>query len=1256
MKRLYLFSFILIASLLLSSCANYKLNYQKDQKQWETLQPNPGLKKVHTMFLIGDAGNSETPTLPLQLLDKKLKEAGENSSVLFLGDNIYPGGMPPKGEKEVRAEAERKLLNQLEIVKDFEGRPIFVPGNHDTWYYKTKGVKRQEEFVEEYMDKYRDEDMDYFIPDDGCSGPEVEELTDDLVVIAFNTQWWLMDWDKDPDINYGCEAKTREYANFLFEELVRKHRSKNIVVAVHHPMYSYGPHGGAFTFKQHVFPLTELEDNLYIPLPGLGTTAAFIRSVVGLRQDLANPLYKEMRTKLLGSTRKNGKFIFVSGHEHNLQYIVRDSQHFIVSGAGSKNNPVRLGKGSQFAYGKKGFSQLDFYEDGSVWLQFWAANEDYPQGEVVFRKKIKGELPRAEDLDPEQFTQYEERKSTVDTFVTDRKFVKKGPFLKLIQGKLHRDIYEPKYAFEVLDLDDFAGGMSVVKRGGGGQTNSLRLEDPQERQFVMRSMTKDASRAIPYPFNKITTAKEIFEDNFMSAHPFAAIALPPLADAVNVYHTNPELYYIPRQPALTGHNDAYGGEVYMLEERPNGDWKGYPSFGGGDDFHSTLDVIEEMHKNTKHIPDQSWVARSRLFDLVIGDWDRHDDQWRWAEFEINDDSIVYRPIPRDRDQTFCRYDGAISGIARLTMPFLKQLRTYKPEIGNIKWSTYNGRRLDRTFLNKLPWEKWKQEAEFIQKNLTDESIEKALALWPKQLQQHKSTDHIRKTLKYRRDHLVETARKHYENLAKAVEIVGTNDRELFKVERLNNEETVVSVYDMSDKKGKIENKTYERRFFTKETKEIRLFGLEDDDRFEISGEVDKGILIRAIGGEGEDFFEDRSHVSGWSKKTKIYDTPDENELILGKEAKDKTSKRSELNQYHRRDFYHEYNFAMPFPLIGFNPDDGLFLGGQVKFVNYKFKKVPYANSHTISGQYAFATGAYDFRYSGEFITAIKSWDLLLDAHFQGPKFVINYFGLGNETQNTMPDNFDFNRIRQQLIGVYPAIRRRLIGDVGHLSLSPLFERVIIEDTPGRFISSEDANVPNRVFDTNYYGGLSLEFNYDNVNSPQIPSRGIKFESSLAWRANLEETDRQFTGLRSALSIYQNLTPNEVLIFATRIGVGHNIGASNSFEFFQAPRLGGNSNLRGFRAQRFYGKTSFFHQTDLRLKLFSTENNFLPFSFGLTGGFDYGRVWLNEEDSDTWHYGYGGGVWIAPIDYFVILGDFFVSDEDERLMIRLGFAF
>ena len=49
--------------------------------------------------------------------------------------------------------------------------------------------------------------------------------------------------------------------------------------------------------------------------------------------------------------------------------------------------------------------------------------------------------------------------------------------------------------------------------------------------------------------------------------------------------------------------------------------------------------------------------------------------------------------------------------------------------------------------------------------------------------------------------------------------------------------------------------------------------------------------------------------------------------------------------------------------------------------------------------------------------------------------------------------------------------------------------------------------------------------------------------------------------------------------------------------------------------------------------------------GLMAGFDYGRVWVNGEDSNVWHYSYGGGLWFSPFDLMAFSFNYFIGDDE-----------
>ncbi|MEM6698412.1 MAG: BamA/TamA family outer membrane protein, partial [Bacteroidota bacterium] len=732
-----------------------------------------------------------------------------------------------------------------------------------------------------------------------------------------------------------------------------------------------------------------------------------------------------------------------------------------------------------------------------------------------------------------------------------------------------------------------------------------------------------------------------------------SLVITSLADADHVYHNNPEYYYIPKQHALKEYNAFFGDEVYLVEERPDDDRSEVESFGYSEDIISTPSMIEKLGSNIRHKVAQDWVVRARLFDLVIGDWDRHDDQWRWATFDVGSkgDIEVYRPIPRDRDQVFPNYDGLLVGIARFTQPILRQLDKYTPDIKSLKWSVYNTRHFDRSFMNELEWKDWEKEVKFIQDNLTDEVIDAAFAGVAREFKVSMKDfkfDEIKEVMKKRRDNLMDFAHRFYLLNAQKVDVVGTNDKELFIVDRLSDSLTRVRVYDTD-----WDTAAYERHFFTHETQEIHLYGLENDDRFLVAGKVNEGIKIRVIGGLGKDEMIDHSMVEGSDKKTYYYDFLEEENKLQSDygELKDMRSKSLEKNAYDRKHPHYEFNFTRPLPLVGFNPDEGLSLGINALSKIYEFKKSPLGQLHNASLLYISALNTIDFKYKGELLSTFKTWDLIFQARAHGDRFAFNYFGLGNETENPALDDFDFNRTRQSQWRGEVGLRKRFLYDAASFSISTFIEETELQNTADRFIATQDFS--GDLFDERYYTGILTSLDFTSVDNEIAPRRGANFHFSYDYQINLTDNEQSFGQLHTHLSMYFPIGGNLKYILATRIGTAINSGET---DFFKRPFLGGNTNLRGFRAERFRGDATFYHNTDMRLKLFESINRVLPLTMGLHAGFDHGRVWLDDEGSNKWHYSYGGGIWFAPVNFVILSGGVYRSEEQTRVLVRVGHLF
>ena len=251
-------------------------------------------------------------------------------------------------------------------------------------------------------------------------------------------------------------------------------------------------------------------------------------------------------------------------------------------------------------------------------------------------------------------------------------------------------------------------------------------------------------------------------------------------------------------------------------------------------------------------------------------------------------------------------------------------------------------------------------------------------------------------------------------------------------------------------------------------------------------------------------------------------------------------------------------------------------------------------------------------------------------------------------------------MQNSLIYINPNLRKLITRGNGEFLIGGTLRRIGIDDNVDgktRFINDFGDGNPN-LFDVKLQLGAKVEFNYANLDNPLITHSGTKFKSSLSWENDVWGDDVNVGKLKASLAFYYSLDKRQYITLATQVGTQHNFG---KFNFYDGAIIGGTingtpSSLRGFRAERFAGNTSLYHNSEVRIKLFSSTNRILPFTIGVHGGFDYGRVWLDDEDSDKWHQGYGGGVWFSPVNALLFRGEYFVSDEEKLITIGAGFAF
>jgi len=332
--------------------------------------PPPATDVETTVYLVGDAGVPAPGGDPvLQALTQDVADASAASTpiILYLGDNIYPRGMPDESAPN-RKDAERRLAAQIEVAIQTGAGTIFIPGNHDWDFASTadrERVVRAAQFGEAMGEGFA-----HFLPAGACPGPQIVDVESRVRLVLLDTQWWL-NAQSLTDIPEHCATKNRSEILDSLRVAISSAGDRHVIVAGHHPLASGGVHGGYFTLGQHLFPLKEKYSWAWIPLPGLGSVYPVARRMGITDQDLAGPRNRSMRLALDSVFRAHPPLVYAAGHEHTLQLIADDSPRYhIVSGTGNYGHvsAVRQMPGTLFAASRGGYVRLDFARDGHVRL------------------------------------------------------------------------------------------------------------------------------------------------------------------------------------------------------------------------------------------------------------------------------------------------------------------------------------------------------------------------------------------------------------------------------------------------------------------------------------------------------------------------------------------------------------------------------------------------------------------------------------------------------------------------------------------------------------------------------------------------------------------------------------------------------------------------------------------------------------------------------------------------------------------------
>ncbi len=808
-----------------------------------------------------------------------------------------------------------------------------------------------------------------------------------------------------------------------------------------------------------------------------------------------------------------------------------------------------------------------------------------------------------------------------------------GTLHRFFFGSHYRDLWTTPIAVEVLDMQKVGGGLTPTTAGGGAQTKSLRFRGNDGQQYAFRSVDKDPS--VPRPELQGTIVEYIYRDQTSSAHPAAPAVAAVLMRATDILHAAPRLVVLPDDPALREFRERFAGTLGFFEERAISEHA--TPFLGASEIIDGHELFERVTAGPDQIDTRGFLT-ARLLDLLIGDWDRHQGQWGWARFG-DEDVRHWVPIPEDRDYALVRYDGLLPALGRLATPRLTSFGDRYPNMVGLVW---NGQVVDRHFLMELDKSTWDSIATFLETRLTDSVMGAAVAAMPREYRRLDSLRLVR-TLMERRDRLPQAARAFYRMLAREATLHGTDRADVATIDRQGDGSVDVTLASGAFASGATRVR---RRFDPDETSEIRLFLHGGDDRVVIRGDEPR-ITLRIIAGSGSDIVNDSSGAGGVHFYTSDGDRVTGLQGVRVDRRSYQAPPRASRNHPPYRDWGNRWQALV---LGSMSPDVGLFLGAGVYRKHFGFRHFPYASRIRVDGGYA--AGAKTLR-TGILAHVRRSNSrsyFRLAAAASGID-VVRFHGFGNESTILDPDDSQFYSVNQVQYAVDATMVFSLARSAA-LALGPTLMYSSTKDRPGRYLAS----VPD-LYGSGEFGqvGGHAELRFDTRDVPAAATRGVLLVLGGAVTPRVWDVDSTTFGeVHGLATTYLSATRAPLSpTLALRVGGKQVFG---TYPFQEAAFIGDASTVRLGRQNRFAGDAAAYGSAELRLTL-GRILLLLPGHIGIFGLGDVGRVFLDGESSNKWHWAAGGGVWLSFLNSANTVSVALAKSE-ERLGIyaSAGFAF
>jgi hypothetical protein len=767
----------------------------------------------------------------------------------------------------------------------------------------------------------------------------------------------------------------------------------------------------------------------------------------------------------------------------------------------------------------------------------------------------------------------------------------------------------------------------------------LVLGSNDGRTIVFRPLTLGALAELPPELERSASASDRL--TYMgSMLPGAHLVASALARTAGLREFAPRLVAL--QPSR-GIPDEFTGTPGLIEALPldlisansgSSDTVGY--LGG-------QDMVEAMAKDPNTRVEASEWIRARLFDLLVGNWDHYLTQWAFVR---EPGARRWTPIVQDRDQAFSVYKGFVVRVERLTKPrFGKFGAEYEP----IENTTWIGRHVDRRFAIEADRSTVLAVAEDLQARLTAEAIDSAVAMLPSPYLENVGSE-LRLALRSRCDELPRVALEFYAMLAEQVELRGTAQADLAIIERFANGDVSVRLCAASaaarPSSYEHEDTYFSRRFLRGETKEVYLYLDSGFDKVVLLGPSLSGVTVRVVGGPDGGTVERPDSGRSWSLDPDTEGKPGDGVQIAPGVWLPPSAALGPQEVTERDWGSHSYWM----PRIAIKGDYGLLLGANYVHERYGFRRTPYRVRHRIGGVLNTLRARFRIDYDGEWRPENRRHAFHVGAKTSGIDR-LNFFGFGNETQRTAPDDFyKVSMWTHSIEGLWRLALTRKSGLStggavskwsGHGSIFDIALQV--RNTTTDLDNQETLIAQGQPYgvEPTFQVGARAVFSYNDRTHRQRGSSathpadyyrhdvpppvgpGVHLRVEGIYYPKLLDLISTYSILRASLGGYIFFSKRGPVL-AVRTGGQKNFG---EYPYYDAAYIGG-LKVRGLKANRYAGDASLWANTELRFKLIELTRP-VPGILGVSVIADVGRVFLEGEESEVWHAGFGGGVWWSP---------------------------